>query len=313
MNRRKPALLRRGHNVQVISPASTPHQYEVCEQGVRYLSEKGFNVQKGKYIYEKKDYLAGEDDRRAEDLKKALFGSGRAVFATRGGYGCARLVPFLKALSVVPPIQILMGYSDLTTLLLYAYTCWNWVTYYGPMVGVEMGKEDFESSFTAQCFSFLLEHNPEYYTVPDLPYLEMECLVPGKAEGELVGGCLSVLSPVLGTSFCPDFRGKILFFEEVGEPLYKIDRMLMHLANAGVFEQVEGVIIGEMIECERSSAKLRLKDLFYQLLAPYGKPVIINAPFGHGREKCIFPLGVKAYLDADNTEICFLEKLWKED
>lgn len=313
MSRQKPLRLHKGKEIQVISPASSPKNRQSCQQGLQFLSEKGYQVVTGKYIYEKYDYLAGEDKKRAEDCENALKAKSQAVLCTRGGYGCARLTPFLESLSFQPEIRTLMGYSDLTTLLWYAYTRWEWVTYYGPMVAVEMGENSFINSFTEKWFSLFTEKNPENIIVPHLPYQEMECLIPGKAEGELLGGCLSIFTPILGTSFCPDFTGKILFFEEVGEPVYKVDRMLMHLANAGVFQKVKGIIIGEMIDCEKKEDQIRLKDIFYQILSPYNIPVVMHAPFGHGKEKCIFPIGIRAYIDAANTEIRFLEKLWEDN
>ncbi len=309
----KPGCLRKKDSIHVISPASSPANQEVYRKGINFLQEKGYQVSAGRHILEKQDYLAGNDGQRANDLERALFSNVQAVFTTRGGYGCARLIPFLESLQKVPDIKTFMGYSDLTTLLLYAYTRWNWITYYGPMVAVEMGKESFKDSCTERWMSSLMDKNPENIMLPHLPYQHMECLIPGKAEGELVGGCLSILTPALGTSYCPDFKGKILFFEEIGEPVYKVDRMLMHLANAGVFSKVSGVIIGEMTGCESNSDIIRLKDVFYDILAPFNIPVLMHAPFGHGKEKFIFPIGIQAYLDSENAEIRFLEKLWEDN
>ena len=308
----KPQRPKKGDLISVISPASCPKSIEKLDRGYEYLQNEGFEVKKGKYVKQSWHYLAGKDDQRMEDMKDAFKSEASAIIPSRGGYGCARLIPFMEQIEKPEEPKVFMGYSDITSIHSYIASHWNWVTYYGPMVAVEFGREDFVGSFTEKNMKIFLEENPSEFKLPELPYMKMESLVDGKAEGELIGGCLSILVPTLGTRYEPDFQDKILFWEEIGESQYKIDRMILHMANAGVFDKVKGVIIGENIDCETDSYDLTLKELLLELLRPYNIPVILNAPFGHGDDKIIFPNGIKAYMDSANGEIRFLEKIWED-
>ncbi len=307
----KPPKLKYGDLIDIISPASSPKNISMLEKGIQFLKNKRFKVNVSEYYLERVGYLAGDDEKRYKDLKDALLSNSNAVLCTRGGYGCARLMPFLEEKYIPFSPKVFMGYSDITTLNLYLYKKYNLITYYGPMVGVEFGKDDFEKSFTWKYFKYFIEKNPDNFKIPDLPYMKMEPLIKGKAEGILIGGCLCIIEGLIGTPYEPDWNGKILFLEEVGEPVYKIDRMLMHFANVGIFEKVSGIIIGECVDCEKKEDIIKLKDVFYGIFKRYNKPVIINAPFGHGDEKIIFPNGINCYMNADNNEIYFKEKIWE--
>lgn len=308
----KPNKPKKGDSLQVISPASCPKDMSKLDRGIAYLRDYGFEVEERPFARSQYHYLAGGDQERFTDLNNAMGSDSSTIIPTRGGYGCARLIPFMDSLKKPENPKVFMGYSDITSLHFYLAAQWNWVTYYGPMVAVEFGREDFAGSFTEKWFLHFLEENPDEFLVPELPYLKMETLHSGKAEGILLGGCLSIITPTLGTPCEPDFEGKILFLEEVGEDAYKCDRMIMNLANAGVFNKVKGVILGENIDCECESYDISLKEILKELLAPYKIPVILNAPFGHGDEKIIFPSGIKASMDADTCEIKFLEKIWED-
>ncbi|RMD98417.1 MAG: hypothetical protein D6814_07620 [Calditrichaeota bacterium] len=134
-------------------------------------------------------------------------------------------------------------------------------------------------------------------------------LTPGHAQGYLLGGCLSLLSSILGTSFCPDFRGAVLFFEDVGEEPYRIDQYLAHLKNAGVLEHVVGIISGKFKDCEpkNDSPSLSLEETLKDYFIPLNKPTIQNFDYGHGDIKYTLPLGIKVGMDSSLDKIELLE------
>ena len=137
-------------------------------------------------------------------------------------------------------------------------------------------------------------------------------VLPGKAEGRLIGGCLSIVVTLLGTEYWGDISGRILFLEEVGEKPFRIDRMLTHLRNAGVFDKIAGLILGDFVNCvddeEESPA---LEDMVRDIIGSRKLPVIAGMPFGHGKEKMTLPLGVRVRMNADQERLVFLEEAVK--
>lgn len=308
----KPQRPHKGDIIDVISPASCPKSTKKYHQGCKYLEELGFQVRQGEHVLDKRKYLAGEDADRFKDLKSAFESPSKAIINSRGGYGCARLIRPMDDLTVPADPKVFMGYSDITAIHSYLMSRWNWVSYYGPMVAVEFGSDDFEGSYTDRYFRQFLFENPDEFLVPDLPYIDMEGMLPGEGEGQLVGGCLALVLDTLGTHYEMDFQDKILFLEEVREWPYQFDRALMTLAISGVFDKVKGVVIGEIMQEEESLNEVPLKDIAYEILKPYNIPLIVNAPFGHGDDKVIFPVGVRAHIDGNNANIRFLEKIWED-
>lgn len=247
------------------------------------------------------DYLAGSDDTRADDLRGALLDPRiDAVWALRGGYGTMRTLAALRHLPPHAP-RPYIGFSDNTAVHL-ALLQSGVVSFHGPHAGGEL------SPFAEDVFRrvlFSADAAGELPLPPDAP--PPVALAPGRAEGELIGGNLSLLASLVGTPWQPDVRGRLLFIEEVSESFYRIDRMLMQLRLAGTLDDVAGVVLGQFTECTGDDPARAITDVLHELLAPLGVPVGYGYPFGHVVDNWTLPLGVRARFDAGAGSLALLE------
>jgi len=301
---RVPPPLVTGDRVVVVSPAG-PSSAKLIRGGERFLKRRGLVVIRGKHALERRGYLAGNDEDRLEDLNRALaHRKARAVFFTRGGYGTMRLLERVRLDPLRRYPKTLLGYSDLTPLLNHVHQQTGLVTYLGPMVASDMSRG--LRGRTRSSYEMLVEQKGGPLRIAGPPGTAGErkrsgFLVPGNAEGLLVGGCLTMLAAVLGTPFQPDFRGKVLFWEEVNEPYYRIDRLLSQLRLAGAFDQLAGMIVGRLAHCgskaprRGESSRIFLEDQ----LGRERYPVYFGFPSGHGPMKVTLPIGLPALLDSD--------------
>ena len=198
--------------------------------------------------------------------------------------------------------KIFMGFSDLTTLHLYFRRRFGWVTIHGPMAtSAVLG--DLEG--TQEDHIIRLWTDSTYRPVFSFP--QLETWHSGVGEGELIGGCLSLVVASLGTPYEIKTEGKILFLEDLGEPPYRIDRMLTQLRLAGKFTKLRGIILGTFSECEPLTEGYTLEETLREGLAELELPILGKFPAGHGRENWAIPLGVRVRLDAGKRRIEFLE------
>lgn len=247
-------------------------------------------------IFDSDRYLAGSDARRLAELTAALGDEGvRGIFCARGGYGTMRLLPRLS-LTGLPPKPI-VGFSDLTALHLVLQRE-GWISFHGPVV-TQLGRQTRE---TVDRLFRLLESSE----VP--PSMSGgNALVPGQAEGPLIGGNLSVLTRLLGTPYLPSLKGAVLLLEDVGERPYRLDRMWTHLQLAGVFEQVAGIALGDFSVCEEMDAGYTSADVLRSLAEETRLPCAMGFPIGHDGTNVAVPLGVRVRLDATRGSLEFLE------
>ncbi len=300
-----PPALQEGDTIGIISPAS-PMIRERLEKGIAYLKNRGFSVLLGKHVFDQRGYLAGADEVRVEDLHAMIANQDvKAIISSRGGYGTPRLLPFLDYQLIRKNPKILVGYSDLTSLQLAIYSQTGLVTYSGPMVAVEMGKG--MDPFTEEHFWPHLmagQSYPEYPSVPDSPLVRVHS---GKARGRLLGGCLSMINPILGTPYQPDFEGAILILEDVGEEPYRVDRYLSQFRSAGIFQQVAGIIFSQFVDCEPGdSPSLTVDEVIEDYTHDLSIPIVKNFLYGHVDRKFTIPIGARVELDADSLKIRFL-------
>ncbi len=306
----KPRRLAAGMTLGVVAPSSPVRTPGKVERGLAGLEELGFEVALGAHVHEAYGYLAGADAARADDLLTMLERDDvDAVVCLGGGYGAARTVRALDLDRLRQlrhgPVKPFVGYSDITVLHALLYHELQWTTFYGPMVSSFADA----SAYTLQAFRQALMI-PEPFAVlagPQAPPLQT--LVPGRAQGVLVGGCLSLMVSLLGTPWAWDLRDKLVCFEDVGEQPYRIDRMLCQLIMAGGLTKCAGIVIGEHVDCDpREPAKsLHLEQVFDDLLRPLGVPVLYGLPIGHGRQLATLPLGARVELDATAQQLRFLE------
>ena len=291
-----------GDTVAVVAPAGPITSRGVFDRGIDALERMGFRVRFNGRVFQSCRYLAGIDADRAGELMQAIEDpSVKAIIAMRGGYGCARLIPMLDERRIRRNRKIFCGFSDLTTLHLLFNKC-GWITFHGPMAATAALAE-----MPAECERHLysLWTDPGYRPVLSFP--QMECRSSGTADGALAGGCLSLITASIGTPYEIQTGGKILFLEDTGEQLYRIDRMITHLRLAGKLDAAAGILLGQFSDCGPPSGDCSVDDILRDLLSGLNIPVLANFPAGHIRDNWTLPLGVMARIDADARELRFLE------
>lgn len=309
--RKKPLRLQAGMTLGVVAPSSPGPERAGVAGSVAALERLGFRVVFGPHVNDRREYLAGRDEDRADDRLAMFFRDDvDAVLCMRGGYGAIRTAHALDRdrlaqLANRPP-KPFIGFSDITILHTVFARELGWTTFYGPGLSSFLRASD----YTIDAFRHaLMETEPfDIPPDPDDPTL-VQALVPGVVEGELVGGCLPLLTALMGTPWEPDLRGKVLFFENVRRAPVEVDRMLMQLLLAGKLQECAGIVIGEHFECGPRTVgnTLSLEEVFDDLLQPLGVPTIAYLPIGHGRHIATLPIGARVRLDATNTTLRILE------
>ncbi len=283
--------------IAVLAPAFPPNP-EKLEKGIQYLKGMGFTVVRGESLSARHWYFAGNDTLRAHELNRMFADPDiDAIICARGGWGTLRLLDQLDYALIKANPKMLVGYSDITTLHLAIWSRAGLPGISGPMVAVEMGTGIVP--FTESHFWQQVRNTQTNYRF-DFNAESIEIWSGGQASGTLLGGCLSMIAHQLGTSYSPDYSGAILFVEDVGEEPYKIDRYLAQLKQAGVLEQINGLIIGEFIDCEETSedrSQVDVKEILRDYFGDRPYPVVYNFPYGHGMRKFTMPIGVPAILD----------------
>lgn len=308
----KPAPLAPGDLIALVGP-SGPAPRERLEAGAAYLEGRGYRVRPGRHLFERHDYLAGTDAQRAADLGEALADPQvRAVFCGRGGYGAGRIIDRLDYGLVAADPKIVLGFSDTTALHLALQARCDLVCFTGGLVSMDLGREP--DPFTeGWWWRALTTPGP----LGPLPLGEQFKVVrPGRAEGPLRGGCLSLLCSLLGSPYVPDLKGSILLLEDVDESPYRLDRMLNQLRLAGVLREVAGLVLGQFKDCftpaemERSPA---LEEMVMELTEGLELPVVAGLPYGHFARRLVLPLGVRAVLDTAQPQLSLVESAFRPD
>ena len=279
--------LKQGDLIGVISPAS-PVTVEEVEPAIKIIQQEGYRVLEGDHLYDAHGYLAGKDEDRLKDLHGMFQNSEvKAVLCARGGYGTPRLLDRIDYNIIKENPKLFIGYSDISALLLAIYHRTGMIVWHGPML---KGEEGWEKNLKN-----LLKHLSSEEKM-DIRLAGENVLRKGNAGGKLLGGNLTLMSSILGTPFFPALDGSILFLEDRGEPLYRIDRMLTHLKLSGVLDGIKGVIAGNFRDCgDMDEINRLLLEIFSG-----ERPVYTGFPAGHGKENIPIPFGIRAEL---NTEV----------
>jgi muramoyltetrapeptide carboxypeptidase len=316
----KPKRLNQGETVGLIAPAGYADDTEF-ERAVQNLEGLGFKVKTGKNVRKRYLYLGGTDQERIEDLHWA-FGDPevKAVWCLRGGYGITRLLPELNFSLIKKNPKIVIGYSDITALLMAIHQNTGLVTFHGP------GGSSTYSDYTKNHVLNVLTNPTANYKIElsannqanENPAYKTQTITKGKGRGRLIGGNLTLLSVMNGTKFqLKDTRGKILFIEDVNEPPYKVDRMLTQLRQTIDMRQLAGIACGIFTENNRRPTsetpqiseplETTTIDVLKDRLGNLGIPVIYGLSFGHIREQFTLPVGIEAELDTESATMTFLE------
>jgi muramoyltetrapeptide carboxypeptidase len=220
----------------------------------------------------------------------------KGIFCFRGGYGSLRLLDRLDYHLIRENPKVLVGYSDITALLAAIHEKTGLITFHGPMV---KGFSTLSENVRQNLFRIISSPQPALFAP-----MEGYPLCPGKATGSIMGGNLSLICRLVGTPFMPDLAGCILFIEDRGEALYRIDRMLTHLALSGSLQKIRGLIAGQFMDCGDPS---HIDDLIGERFSQLNIPVAAGFPLGHGLENTTLPLGVPAQLDTETMTLSLLE------
>lgn len=288
----RPRALRPGDRLGICAPSGAVDR-SACLRGVAVLRELGFDVRFSEAMFDRHAFMAGSIDRRVAELH-GLFADDQiaGVICARGGAGAAQLLPRLDPEVFRAHPKVFIGYSDVTFVHLFLHRL-GLVTFHGPMVARELadGRDDspsFMSTITGLGAPLAVDSE------------DLIALRPGRGEGRLRGGCLSILAAAAGTpwAFRPDAEGTILFLEDVDERPYRIDRMLFQLRASGAFEGVRGIVFGDMKGCTPLlSDKFTLEGVVLEALDGLDVPIAMGLSSGHTLAPCVtLPLGVRARL-----------------
>lgn len=294
----KPAALRQGDLVRVLSLAS-PVEEARLEKGLTELGRLGWRPEFDRAAVLAADgFFSGSVAERQAALRQGLTEAGtRAIFCSRGGYGSTALLEDLYALDA--PAKAVLGYSDLTSLQVFLWQKFRWVTFYGPMVASGMDKGvGVEKGYDRESLVRALTETRQGWTI-DLQGESLSEGGAGVAEGVLVGGCLTLIETSLGTPWELEAEGGILVIEDRAMKPWQVDRALTHLRQAGKFLGVLGIVLGDYPECEGPEGTETVRDVAKRVLTPLGIPIVWGAPVGHTmRPMLTLPLGVRARLTA---------------
>lgn len=309
----RPPKLHSGSRIALVAPAGPLLEQDDLTRGVELCQALGYEAVLTPHAGSRYGYLAGTDEERVEDLNWALGSpSIDAVWCLRGGYGMTRILDAVDFQAVSRRPRIIIGYSDITALLNAVTRTTGVVTFHGPMSRSSLtpfSRWHFDRVLTSTAEAGQLGRiaPPADVLVPKEP--RIVTLVPGTAEGHLVGGNLSLLQCLIGTRYAPDFDGAILFIEDVGEDLYSVDRMLAHLRMAGALSRLRGVIVGRFTDLDRSTGDgaLGFDEVLATYFTPLDVPVAYGFPIGHIDDQWTLPIGARVRLDATAGEVEIVE------
>lgn len=296
---KKARALKRGDTIGIAASAS-PFDRQRFTKGIGVLKKMGFDILYRHDIFDQNRYLAGTDDRRAEEFEELMTNRHvAAIMFARGGYGSQRVIPKLHADTLRNNSKPVIGFSDITAMLTYLRQDVGAPTFYGPVI-TQLGR--IKGASTGECLLKALT-SPE--PLGQVPMGDAFAIKAGSASGPIVGGCLSLINSSIGTPYELKTSGSILFIEEVGEKVYVLDRMLTQLKNSRMLKGVKGIVFGSIIppEDEPHDVEAMIRDV----LGDFDGPVVGNFPAGHAGEFVTLPLGANARLTAQENTAPTLE------
>ena len=309
----RPPRLAPGARVALVAPAGLLLERDDLVRAQALAQALGWEPVLGAHAGGAYGYLSGTDEERLGDLNAALADPRiDAVWCIRGGYGMTRILPGVDFAAARRRPKVVIGFSDITALLVPLHVETGLVTFHGPMCRHELGPfsrwhlDRVVANVSAPGRLGRLAP-PAETLIPEKD--RIATLVPGVAEGPLVGGNLSLLQCLIGTRWMPDLRGAILFIEDVGEDSYSIDRMLSHLTLTGTLQGLAGVMVGRFTELKKGGddGAMGVDTILARYLEPLKIPVAYGYPIGHIDEQWTLPIGVRVRLDATAGELDILE------
>ncbi|GAA3661616.1 S66 peptidase family protein [Asaccharospora irregularis] len=297
--------LKVGDTIGIIAPAG-PLKVGNLEEIKSCIESYGYNVKMGKSCYLKyRGYLAGEDEYRAKDIENMFLDKEvDIIMCLRGGYGTTRILDIINYKVIKENPKVFIGFSDITGLHLAFNQKCNLVTYHGIMAASSPRWDEFTYKSLLDVLSF-----EERLSIENPKDEELYTLREGSASGILVGGNLSLIVSTLGTEYEIDTKDKIFFIEEIGEYIYRVDRMLTQLDLAGKFDECSGIIFGDFKDCRKSNEnECELIELLEEVAIRSNKPTLFNLQSGHCMPMISIPIGEECILDASEKKIEFIRK-----
>jgi len=289
-----PSVLKPGDTLGIVAPAGSFEQMKL-HRGISVLEQMGFNVFTPEGLFEKEDYLAGSDEHRAH-LLNSLFKEEavKGVICARGGFGSLRILSLLDYKTIRKSQKIFIGFSDITALLSVFETKCGLISFHGPMV-TTLADSDPKSR---ESMNLALTSGRKLKIKPSKGLT----IRAGSSVGTVSGGNLATLCHLVGTAFEPDFNDHILVIEDIEEPNYKIDRMLVQMKLAGCFKGLAGLVLGTFKDCGNLDGIYRVVEKVFK---DDDFPILAGFEIGHGKTNITFPVGLKATLDADNHMLLY--------
>lgn len=296
----RPPRLKPGDKVGLVNPATAAFDTLSIDIAKEALGAMGLEPVLGPNYFARRGYFAGSDAERASDIMTfALDPEIKGLWA-RGGWGSARVLPYLDFDKIRANPKVFVGYSDSTALLSGIHRKSGLVVFHGPFPRtIYTAERQREILFGAA--APLLKNLAEVSTGEAVQTKHrIRTLRPGKAAGRLLGGNLTVLTSIVGTPYLPDFEGAILFIEDVDEAVYRIDRMLTQLALSGALSKLSGFIFGRCTDCPPGNGhgSLTLEEVIQDHILPLGIPAFRGSMIGHMPDQFTLPLGVEVEMDA---------------
>lgn len=295
----KPRALRPGATIGIAAPAAAVDP-EKLAAGEERWRKAGFAVLRRPDLLARHRYLAGDDARRAAELMELVADPRvEAIVCARGGYGTPRILDRLDAPAVRAARKPLVGFSDVTALLLWQRRAAGLVGFHGPMLdrGGDLRDEELDALVAALTGAG-----------PAQPAWKGAAGGGGRAEGRLTGGSLTMVAASLGTPWEIDTRGALLLLEDTGERPYRIDRLLSQLRSAGKLARVAGIGLGRFDGCDEPNGSVTAAEVLREAVEELGVPWVAGLPFGHGAPNLPWPMGARARLDGARAELQFLER-----
>ncbi len=300
MNTKKLNPLQPGDLVDIVSPGSSsrPEDVELC---LELLHSWGLKTRLPKETFREHPFHSNEDEVRLKLLKKALMAKdSKAVWCLRGGYGANRLLPELWKMKAAPKAKMLIGYSDITSLLVFLKQKWKWNCFHGPLLET-LTSGRLPMSQVEECRRVVFGENLEMQF--DLKPMNAKAKKLKKLQAPLIGGNLVVLESALGTPYQAKYAGQILVLEEVGERGYRVDRMLEHLKQSGALKGCKALVFGEFLFGDERDGKNYVSFALERFAAENLLPCFSGLEMGHGEKNRMIPIGPQAVLSQQQLKV----------
>src|SRR3989344_774130 len=298
----KPKAIGPGDVIGLVSPSGPVTHMDRFEGGIASLREVGFNVVLGKNALKKHYHMAGSDEERSEDINEMFKDPNvKGIVTTTGGYSSSRILDLIDYDLIKRNPKVFVGISDITVLLNAIHEKTGLVTFHGPyLVYGICGMSDYVKRNLMKVVATPSEiGNLEQLT-------EWESLKGGNASGRLLGGNSSSVRNLIGTEYEPDWNGSILFLEAFMKEPHYLDREFTHFRQCGIFNKINGLVVGKLNKCIENEFKddpMDLREMILEQCKGYNFPIIYVVDFGHACENLTLPVGIEVHMDTHTKKL----------